>query len=90
MDQVVDTRGETFIKTVFNEIAATMGKDSVLSAIGCLRNMMKDMGLEKPISQKKNIDLSVLVNSVNPIRLKNNPVALDKSTIHALYDSIIS
>ena len=90
MDQVVDTRGAAFIKTVFNDIATAMGRKSVLSAINCLQNMMKDMELEKPISQNKNIDLGVLVNSVNPIRLRNNPVVLDKDTIHALYDSIIS
>ncbi len=90
MDQVVDTRGAAFIDTVFNNIATAMGMESVLSAIECLRHMMKDMGLEKPISHSEDVDLNVLVSSVNPIRLKNNPVVLDKDTIHALYDSIIS
>jgi hypothetical protein len=58
-------------------------------AISCFRKMMKEMSLENPVSTNKEQEVDILSHSVNPIRLKNNPVRLDEETIRCLYLGII-
>jgi hypothetical protein len=62
----------------------------VPSAIGCFREMMKVLGLQNPVSsEKRDEELHTLSTSVNPIRLRNNPVELDAEAIMGLYHTII-
>jgi len=51
--------------------------------------LFKGLDLASPISEKREADLDVLVDSVNPQRLGNNPIALDKDTIRKMYERII-
>ena len=89
MDKSIDKRGKDYLNGIFNEIAKSMGAESPSEAIVLFRDMMTQMELAKPTSQKREEELSVLSTSVNPVRLKNNPVALEKEVIYHLYNSII-
>lgn len=89
MNCVVDTRGHMYLDRIFTEIAKAMGPGMVRMAIAIFRQMMKDMQLENPVSTNKAEDLKVLSGSVNPVRLKNNPIALDQEAIMGLYALIV-
>ena len=52
--------------------------------------MMMEMDLKNPVAENREDELEVLSTSVNPVRLKNNPIELDRVTIHQLYDRILS
>ena len=62
---------------------------SPVQAISLFRKMMEDMNLYYPVSKNKEEELEVLSASVNPVRLKNNPVKLDDDSIKGLYEIII-
>ena len=52
--------------------------------------MMSEMGMKKPVPSSLEEELDILVHSVNPIRLKNNPVELDEQTIMSIYEEVLS
>lgn len=89
MHQTCDSRGQAYLEKVFAEISAAMGSGGAETALHLFRLMMQELGLAKPFSEDKGSDLEVLSSSVNPIRLKNNPVALGKRAIRSLYDKIV-
>ena len=51
--------------------------------------MMFEMELAKPESSNRDEDLNVLSTSVNPVRLKNNPVKMTNADIYEIYNTII-
>lgn len=79
MDKCIDKRGQVYLNGIFNNVANAMGTDNPTEAIGVFRTMMKEMELANPTSDtsKRNSDLDVLSTSVNPVRLKNNPIGLE-------------
>lgn len=89
MDQVVDVRGESYLSRAFSDISSAMGAENVKEAISCFSEMLSVLGLSHPVSENKEFDLEVLTHSVNPVRLKNNPIRLSLSAIRGLYASII-
>ena len=89
MDQIVDPRGKEYLKGVFSVIAKAMGADITEQAIGQFREMMTGLDLGRPVSNNRLRDLETLSMSVNPIRLKNNPVGLSTSVIRNLYNIIV-
>src|SRR5574344_1547505 len=89
MNRVVDTRGQMYLDRIFSEISKSMGPGMIRMAIAKFRQMMKDMQLDNPVSTNKVEDLKVLAGSVNPVRLKNNPVALDQEAILGWYALIV-
>lgn len=89
MDKCIDKRGATYLFGIFNSIAKAMGAENSKSAITIFRDMMNRMELVNPSSEKKDEGLDVLSTSVNPVRLKNNPVELSSTTILSLYDKIV-
>ena len=88
-EECIDKRGSEYLKGVFDEISRSMGVDTPAEAIALFREMMKAMELGNPASVNREADLEVLVSSVNPVRLKNNPVGLSVNAIHTLYQSIV-
>lgn len=90
MDQVKDSRGQIYLDRTFIDIADAMGSGNARKAIASFRQMMLDMGLSNPVSENKEEDLLVLSQSVNPVRLKNNPIDLSSDVISALYSTIVS
>ena len=84
-----DSRGRDYLIQIFNNIAKAMGFEHASEAILYFRSMMKEMELENPVSEKKIDDLIILASSVNPVRLKNNPVRIDDNIAYSLYSEII-
>lgn len=90
IDKCIDARGAEYLAGIFQKIANAMGCDSPESAIAIFRQMMKDMELKNPVADKREIELDILSTSVNPVRLKNNPVGLDVEIISNLYEKIVN
>ena len=89
MEKCLDNRGQDYLNGIFNDIANAMGGETPSDAIILFREMMKEMELANPESSNRDEELNVLSTSVNPVRLKNNPVELSKDTIYRLYNEII-
>ena len=89
MDKCIDVRGQEYLASIFDQIANAMGCNSPQQAIGVFREMMKEMELKNPVAGNREEELKVLSTSVNPVRLKNNPVQIDSETSSMLYSIII-
>lgn len=89
LDGCIDSRGADYLIEVFNKIANAMGCSSPRMTIDLFRNIMKEMDLTNPVSTSYSSDIGLLFSSVNPIRLKNNPVRLDEGVINSLYKKIV-
>lgn len=87
---IIDVRGSDYLTDIFSQIAITMGCRTPSEAIIRFREMLKDMEMQKPMSEHLTSDILLLTSSVNPIRLKNNPVEIDEPTIRDLYEKIIN
>lgn len=88
LDKCIDPRGERHLMNVSKEISISLGAKSPEDAINLIDEVLKKLGIEKPHTNKTG-DIDILSNSVNPTRLKNNPVYLSKDTLRLLYESII-
>ena len=88
-DRCIDKRGMDHLEQIFEEISSTMCCNSPMDAITLFEEMMKEMELTNPVSDCKEKDIKVLTTSVNPVRLKNNPIVLDEEAIKYLYEKII-
>ena len=55
-----------------------------------LRDLLAELQMTKPVSSDREKDLEILADSVNPLRLKNNPVAFSRDTLKAMYERILS
>ncbi len=89
MDKCIDDRGQVYLADFFNRIAKAMGCGTPDEAIGLFRQMMVEMELKNPMAGNREEELEMLSTSVNPVRLKNNPVALDPVTAKYLYAIIV-
>ena len=89
MYNCIDNRGDKYLIEIFSKIAKTMGSDNPIGAIVLFRNMMKEMEMMYPSSTSKIDDIGILTKSVNPIRLKNNPVIISNTDIQSIYNLII-
>lgn len=85
----IDPRGKEYLSIVFDQIAQSLGCKTPKEAILFLRSMLVTMELEYPKSADYEKDLETLTCSVNPTRLKNNPVPLDPKTLRDFYQSIV-
>ena len=88
-DECIDGRGTAYLTQTFGEIATDMGCDTPQEAVAHFRHMMSELEMTRPTSGDKTNDLNTLTSSVNPIRLKNNPVRLTKEVIHQQYSEIL-
>lgn len=88
-DSCVDIRGKGYLIKVFDQIAESMGGSTPYQAISLFRRMMSDMEMNNPVGINREKEIGILSSSVNPIRLKNNPVKLNEADIHSLYEIII-
>ena len=92
MDKCVDHRGSEYLTSIFSSLAQTMGCQNPSEAIAKFRQMLADMEIGNPTSDisHRTSDIEILSKSVNPIRLKNNPVEMDEQTIKKLYEIIVN
>ena len=89
MDKCIDGRGKAYLSDIFDLIAKSMGCTSPVKAIESFRQMMVDMDLKNPVAGDREKELTVLSTSVNPVRLKNNPVVLEPDIISQIYNLIV-
>lgn len=90
MDKCIDKRGKEYLVGIFTKISKAMGCNTPERAIALFRLMLLDMELKNPVTVNRKEELEVLSTSVNPIRLKNNPIGIDESVALALYSLIVS
>lgn len=88
-NRCIDKRGVNYLERIYIEISSAMGCKSPMDAITLFEGMMKDMELASPVSDNREEDLNVLSTSINPVRLKNNPVGIDEVEAYKLYSVIV-
>ena len=88
MDKCIDPRGQEYVTNIFEQIAKAMGVDTPLEAIALFKQMMSEMELPQPVAVNREEVLTVLSCSVNPVRLKNNPVLLSTDDLRLIYEQI--
>lgn len=88
-DKCIDVRGKEYLAGIFSNISKAMGCVNAEQAIDKFYKMMYEMELANPVSENRRNDLKELSTSVNPVRLKNNPIDLDDNTIRSLYRIIV-
>lgn len=79
-DLCIDARGQEHLRNVF---------DSIPVDLTWFKDLMDLLGMERPVSSSRVSDIEYLVSSVNPVRLKNNPVALSSETLKYMYERIV-
>ena len=89
MDKCTDKRGQIYLAEIFDKISIAMGCQTPSGAISEFRQMLKEMDIQNPISYNQISDINLLSSSVNPIRLKNSPVFLNKIAIKELYECLL-
>ena len=89
MSRCIDGRGQEYVVEVFSDIAKAIGCENPLDAIERFCEMIAEMSLKQPMSTNWKEELALLSTSVNTVRLKNNPIELDKDVISSLYESIV-
>lgn len=89
MDKCIDSRGASYLDKIFNHIANAMGVSSPSKAIEFFKQMISEMELPQPISNNREEELALLTSSVNPVRLKNNPISLSEFDICNIYQEVL-
>lgn len=90
MDKCIDSRGQKYLTSIFAQISISMGCENPKQAIAAFRQMMLEMEMKNPVAANRNEEIDVLSHSVNPVRLKNNPVILSEDVIASLYFVIVN
>lgn len=86
-DRCIDSRGKEYLEKTLDEIGCAMGCDDAKSGAKKLIGIFEKLELEIPVATEE--QFKELQSSVNPVRLKNHPVALDAGTIDMLYHRIL-
>lgn len=89
MDKCIDSRGQEYLAGIFNEIAQAMGCQTPTEAIAKFRQMIEEMELKNPVAENREEEMEILATSVNPVRLKNNPIGIDEKNSFELYSKIV-
>jgi alcohol dehydrogenase class IV len=87
IDKCIDPRGEAYLKSILDEIGVAMGCADGTSGAARLVEIFDKLELEVPTATAE--QYVELKTSVNPVRLKNHPIALDEDTIDFLYHVIL-
>lgn len=88
IDKCIDQRGEAYLMDTFNQLAKAYGCDDVNEVVRKFDELFISLDLAVP--RARNEDYETLKKSVNPVRLKNNPVALTSEAIDELYHQILN
>ena len=89
MDKCIDARGQEYLASIFSDISISMGCDNPDAAVTMFRQILSEMEINRPVVTNREEEIEILTHSVNPIRLKNNPVELDIFAIENLYINIL-
>lgn len=89
MEFCVDDRGADYVMKIFGQIARALGGYNLEDGIEQFRLMLDAMEIDHPISSDIVHDLNILSTSVNPIRLRNNPISFDEKGIRMVYENVV-
>ena len=87
LDKCIDPRGSEYLASTLDELGRAMGCRDAGEASHKLVELFDS--LELPVPEVTEEELQILKTSVNPVRLKNHPVALDIDDIEKLYREIL-
>ena len=87
-EDCMDPRGSAYLQEMFQGLAKVMGCTGVEGSIERYRAFLEELALPVPV-MRSGSELEILKHSVNPDRLKNNPVLLTEETLEALYRQIL-
>lgn len=82
-----DLRGEEYLKRTLDEIGVAMGCANAQSGADRFVEIFKMLEVEVPEATSE--QLEELKASVNPVRLKNHPIALDEEAIDEIYREVL-
>ena len=85
----IEPRGEDYLLDIFAQIAHTLGCSSPSEGVVWMRSLLDVMQLPSPVGRRRDEEIGLLTTSVNPVRLKNNPVAMDSHAIRRIYEHIV-
>lgn len=78
----VDSRGCNYLRETLVQI-------SEMISLHQFQEMLAEMDMKYPETVDKDTELEILAQSVNPVRLKNNPVALSTDVLREMYRRIV-
>ena len=87
INNCIDPRGSNYLSNIMLKISSSLGYNDINSAISFLSNLVYKLNLSIP--HPKIDDYKVLIDSVNLVRLKNNPIKLEKDDLEYLYHNIL-
>lgn len=85
--QCIDAKGQAYLNSIFSDIAKAFSCADAWQAAEKYQKLVESLSFTIPAATAE--DFETLANSVNPVRLKNNPVALDHAAIDAIYHQIL-
>lgn len=88
-EKCIDPRGEDHLAFVLEWLGQIMGCDSPYKGLMMFRAIMFGLDMPQPQSKDREAELDILTKSVNPERLRNNPVSLEEEIIHGIYSRIL-
>ena len=88
-ENCADPRGVAHLTSVFESLARIMGCDSPEKALVLFREILSALDLPRPRCSNRDEELELLAASVNPVRLKNNPVPIPGGMIRQIYETIL-
>lgn len=88
LEDCIDVRGREYLEDRFAQLANLFSETDPVRGSNRFQALVREMGLWSIVCPEEDI-LEQLVQSVNPERLKNNPVRLDENAIRVLYREIL-
>lgn len=88
-ERCVDPRGISYLKDTFDMISNALHCRDAEEAVEQMHLMLISLGLPYPVSVNREEEINVLATSVNPVRLKNNPVAIDEIAAREIYEYVV-
>ena len=84
-EKCTDQRGAEYLFRTFREIANALGYATAEEGAEGFEKMLSDLGICYPVESDKDDKAQYFADSVNVLRLGNNPVALDSEALFDLY-----
>lgn len=88
-EQCVDSRGRGYVEDTFRQIANALHCCEAEAGVEQMRTKILSLGLPYPVAVNREEEINVLAASVNPVRLKNNPIFIDEPAAREIYERIV-
>lgn len=88
LGKCIDPRGEDYLGCILDEIGIALGASGAKEGADKLEKIFQKLDLSIPKASEN--QFAELVSGVNPVRLKNHPIALEEKNIDLLYHKILS